>query len=978
MKPVFTIPPGAAFTDTLAAHLLAEAEGDPLALADMEILLPTRRSCRAMSDAFLRLSGGQPLLLPRLRPLGDMDEEELELSGSDPLDLPPAVPPPERLLILARLILAAAKAQSQGGHVPSPDQAVRLASELARLLDAVQVERLDFAGLARLVPEDYAAHWQVTLDFLKILTEAWPRILAERGALDPEDRQNRAVEAQIEAWSARQPAHKVIAAGSTGSRPATADLLAAVCALPAGRVVLPGLDRAMDEESWAALDPAHPQYGLKALLARLGVERHGVRDLAPGPGPREARVRLLAEALRPAATCEAWRDLPRLDPRVMEGVWRLDAPTPREEAGAIALMMRHELERPGHTAALVTPDRGLARRVAGELERWGIRVDDSAGRPLGLTEPGAFLRLAAGMVADCFAPHALLACLKHPLAAGGMEAGAFRALVRRLERDVLRGPRPAPGAAGLRQAVKDPRLAVWLADLEAMAAPLAGCLGAEAVSLADLLRAHMEFAEWLATDDQLPGPARLWRGEAGEAAARFAAELAAAAPALGGMAGRFYPALFDEMMAGQAVRSQWDLHPRLFIWGPLEARLQHADLLILGGLNEGTWPAPPEADPWMSRPMRAAFGLAPPERRIGLAAHDFAQGFAAPRVVLSRSARVDGTPTVPSRWLMRLDAVMRGSGLAFDQDAGQWLEWHALLDRPESWKRPEIPAPSPPVSARPRRLSVTEIETWMRDPYAIYAKHVLRLRALDPIDADPGAAEYGSMVHEALELFLKAWPHALPPDPEAELLRVGLAVFEAKVTSPALWAFWWPRFEAIARWVAAKERGRRHGVRQVHAEVSGALEIEAPAGPFTLTAKADRIDEMADGHLALIDYKTGTPPKAREVAAGFAPQLPLEAVIARHGGFNGVRAAEVSDLLYWHLKGGAAGGDERPAGGDAASLAAEALEGLQALVAVFDDPATPYAARPHPEHAPRYSDYLHLARVREWASGGEDAEEVGG
>ncbi|KIL97609.1 ATP-dependent nuclease subunit B [Paramagnetospirillum magnetotacticum MS-1] len=972
MSPVFTIVPGAAFVDTLAAHLLAEAEGDPLALADMEILLPTRRACRAMSDAFLRLSGGRPLLLPRLRPLGDMDEEELDLAGADPLDIAPAVTPTERVLILARLILTAA--QAQGGHVPSPDQAVRLASELAKLLDAVQVERLDFADLAKLVPEEYAEHWQVTLKFLAILTEAWPGILAERGVLDPEDRLNRVMAAQIEAWRARPPRHKIIAAGSTGSRPATADLLAAVAGLPSGRVVLAGLDKAMDEESWAVLDPAHPQYGLKALLDRLGVERHRVRPLTNDVDLRQDRVRLLAEALRPAATCEAWRDLPTLDPRVLDGVWRLDAPTPREEAGAIALMMRRELDRTGHTAALVTPDRGLARRVAGELERWGIRIDDSAGRSLGLSEPGAFLRLVAEMVAEDFAPHAVLACLKHPLAAGGLETGAFRALVRRLERLALRGPRPAPGVAGLRQGVKDSRLAGWLADLETMAAPLADRLKAEEGTLADLLRAHMEFAEWLATDDQLPGPARLWRGEAGETAARFAADLAAAAPALGVMAGRCYPALFDELMAGVAVRSAWDHHPRLFIWGPLEARLQHADLLILGGLNEGTWPAPPEADPWMSRPMQAAFGLAPPERRIGLAAHDFAQGFAAPRVVLTRSSRVDGTPTVPSRWLMRLDAVMKGSGLAFDQDAAQWLEWHALLDRPDRWKRPEIPAPAPPVSARPRRLSVTEIETWMRDPYAIYAKHVLRLKALKPIDADPGAAEYGSMVHEALELFLKAWPAHLPSDPQGELLRIGREVFEAKVTSPALWAFWWPRFESVARWVAAKEMGRRHAVRRVHAEAGGALEIEAPAGPFTLTAKADRIDEGQDGTLALIDYKTGTPPKAREVAAGFAPQLPLEAVIARHGGFGGVKAAPVSELLYWHLKGGADGGFEREAGGDATTLAAEALEGLHALVSVFDDPATPYAARPHPEHAPKYSDYLHLARVREWASGGDGEE----
>jgi ATP-dependent helicase/nuclease subunit B len=577
------------------------------------------------------------------------------------------------------------------------------------------------------------------------------------------------------------------------------------------------------------------------------------------------------------------------------------------------------------------------------------------------------------MVEEDFAPHPALACLKHPLAAAGHDTARFRAAIRRLETDALRGPRPAPGVAGLLAATKDRHAAALLADLAALAAPFAELLRADPVPLADLVRAHMEFAEGLAADDRLPGPARLWQGEAGEACARFAAELAAAAPALGTLPGNRYPALFEEVLAGQVARSAWEHHPRLHIWGPLEARLQHADLLILGGLNEGTWPAPPQSDPWMSRPMREAFGLPPPERRIGLAAHDFAQGFGAPRVVLTRSVRVDGTPTVPSRWLMRLDAVMKATGLDFAEGGELWLDWHDLLDRPGTWARPSPPAPRPPVEARPRRLSVTEIETWMRDPYAIYARHVLGLEALAPIDADPGAAEYGSMVHLALERFAKEWPGDLPADAGERLVALGRAVFAEKVTSPAQWAFWWPRFQSIARWVIARERERRPIIKATHAEIRGALEIDAPAGPFTLVAKADRIDEMHDGSLALIDYKTGQPPSVREVAAGYAPQLPLEAAIARHGGFAGIPAAETSQLLFWRPKGGEAGGEERPAGDDPFRLASDALEGLKALVAVFDDPATPYGARPHPEHAPKYSDYLHLARLREWANGGEES-----
>ncbi|MGE5504016.1 MAG: double-strand break repair protein AddB [Actinomycetota bacterium] len=972
---IHSIAPGQPFVDTLAAGLLAEAGDDPLALAEMEVLLPTRRACRALRDAFLRASRGRPLLLPRMRPLGDLDEEELALAADEPFDLPPAIAPLERRLILARLVMA--MGAGRGGHAPTPDQAALLAAELGRLLDAVQSERLDFARLARLVPEDFAAHWQVTLEFLKIVTELWPAILADLGALDAEDRVNRVITAQAERWRAAPPSHPVIAAGSTGSRPATADLLAAVAALPKGRVVLPGLDFTLDEASWQALDPAHPQYGMKQLLARLRVTRAEVRPFGHGTDPRGARMVLLAEALRPAATCEAWRDLPAFGPEALAGVTRLDAPTPREEAGAIALMLRHALETDGRTAALVTPDRSLARRVAGELERWGIAIDDSAGRPLAGTEPGAFLRLAAAMVADDFAPHALLAGLKHPLAAGGMDAGAFRAMVRRLELAALHGPRPAGGTQGLRAAVDDPRLLAWLDELDALAAPFVAVMGRDTASLSELVRAHMEFAEGLAADDRLPGPARLWKGEAGEAAARFAAELADAAARMDfpAIPPSRWPALFDELMAGVAVRSNWDHHPRLHIWGPLEARLQQADLVVLAGLNEGTWPPEPEADPWMSRPMREAFGLPPFERRIGLSAHDFVQAAAAPQVVLSRSLRVEGTPTVPSRWLMRLDAVRRAAGLDWPEDSMPWLDWAALLDRPAAVRSAGPPAPRPPVDARPRRLSVTEIETWMRDPYAVYAKHVLGLKALDPIDADPGASDYGSMVHAALERFLKAYPDRLPDDAEARLLAIGRDEFEARVTSPALWAFWWPRFESIARWVATQERDRRPALAAIHAEVKGALELDAPGGPFTLVAKADRIDVLKDGTLALIDYKTGKPPTVKEVAAGYAPQLPLEAAIARFGGFAGVPAAEASALLYWRLKGGEDGGEERTAGDDPAALAGEALDGLSALVAAFDDQNTPYEARPHPERAPKYSDYVHLARVREWATAGEEGEE---
>lgn len=972
---VFTIAPGLPFVDVLADHLLREADGDPLRLAEMVVLLPNRRACRALKDAFLRLSQGRPLLLPRLKPLEpDPDDlSDLDLLAPEGLDLPQPIPPAERHLVLTRLVLE--MGAGRGGQPPSPDQAARLARELGDLLDSVLIEEVPFDRLSSLVPDDYAAHWQITIDFLKIVTQHWPALLG--GRIDHQDWVNRVLDARAALWRAHPPEHRVVAAGSTGSRPATARLLATVAALPRGMVVLPGLDLHMDAESWDALEESHPQFALRHLLERLSLPRRAVRPLSPRPDPRAARSALLAEALRPAATCEAWR-LPREFPQALDGVSLLTAPGAREEAGAIALALRQALENRDQTAALVTPDRDLARRVAAELERWDIAIDDSAGRPLLLTEPGAFLRLLARAVAEDFAPHATLALAKHPLAAAGLDPARFRTLARRLETGkVLRGPRPAPGLGGLRAACgADAGLIRWLDAVESALAPLLAVTARDQAPLAELLRAHMEAAEALAASHDSAGPLRLWRGEAGEALALACGELAEALARVGDMfpplPPRHYAPLFDELLSGRVVRPVWGRHPRLFIWGPMEARLQHADLMILAGLNEGTWPAEAEADPWMSRPMRKAFGLPAPERRIGQSAHDFAQAFAAPRVLLSRASRSEGTPTVPSRWLMRLKTVTDARKLTFAAEEWEWLAWHALVDRPAERVRVERPAPRPPVECRPRKLSVTEVETWMRDPYGIYAKKVLGLKALDPIDADPGAADYGSMVHKAVEEFLNQFPDALPEDSLDRLLAIGREVFAPALTRPGIWAFWWPRFRAVAHWLVAQERARRPELARIHTEIKGELELAGPAGPFLLHARADRVDERKDGTLALIDYKTGMPPSAKEVAAGYAPQLPLEAAIARFGGFAGIRPAEVSQMLYWRLKGGTPGGEEKSAGPDPRRLTDEALDGLAGLIAAFDDPATPYEARPHPDRAPKYSDYLHLARVKEWASAGDD------
>jgi ATP-dependent helicase/nuclease subunit B len=772
----------------------------------------------------------------------------------------------------------------------------------------------------------------------------------------------------------------VIAAGSTGSIPATARLLAAIARLDHGAVILPGLDRALDEKSWNDLDPGHPQFGMKQVLADIGAGREDVADWEQSDA-NPARTLLLREALRPAPTTDAWRAIADRGPSEiangLTGMSLIEANDPAEEALVIALALRHAMEQDGRSAALVTPDRNLARRVAAELTRWDIVIDDSAGRPLAHAATGAFLLLLAEAAEKQFAPVPLLALLKHPFATLGEEPASFRAQVRLLDKYVLRGPRPDAGLAGVAKAIAaamaDKRkpagrltaLLSWWMRLADKLAPLEQAFAREAAPLSALVQIHLTAAENLSCDN--PANCPLWRGPDGEAAASLLSGLLESAQGLPDTEPHAYPALLGGLMMRVAVRPRFASRA-VAILGPLEARLQRFDLAILGGLNEGSWPAAPPADPWFSRPMRAGLGLEQPERRIGLAAHDFASLAAGPEILLTRALKVEGTPAIASRWLERLTQLTRGLGL--DDRLKPALDYRALarsLSEVAPSRRQPRSAPTPPVAARPRRLSVTEIETWLRDPYAIYGKHVLKLTKLDGLEEEAGPLERGNVFHRALELFVLRHPGELPEDALAQLAALAEGIFTEAQIPAAQRAVWRPRFLSAARWFLVKERHRRAGIAASYTEVPGRMTVEAPAGPFLLTGKADRIDLLKDGTAAILDYKTGCLPERAWMMRFLTPQLPLEAAMLAAGGFEGLPALIASELIYLRLSGGSLGGEERQFDG---SMAAEAKTRLTRRIIRFDDPATRYVSRVAPHSAKSVGDYDHLARVREWAPAG--------
>ena len=990
---IFNIETGLPFADSLARGLLDKTAQDPLSLSDYTILLPSRRACRTLRDAFLRLSGGGALLLPRLQPIGDVDAEDfsLLLAASDDadgvLDLPPAISRLERQILLAQLILRKDPTQSF-------DQAAVLALELGRFLDEVQTEGLSFDDLHRIVPAQFSGHWQQTLEFLKIITGYWPDILQDLGVMDYAARRNALLRLQRRAWEKNPPQKPVLAVADalTCTVPAAVELLALVPGLPQGVLLLPGLDARMDEESWQNLTPDHPQHDLKKLLALLGLPRENVAawPLAQAKPFNSARVRLLAEALRPAQTTERWRDLTTSDipSQAMQGFLRIDCATAQEEADTIAYLLRETLETPGRTAALVTPDRRLARRVTLALRRWSIQIDDTGGQPLTEMRVGTWLTLSARMAAEKLAPVALLGFLKHPFMAAGLPPEELRGMIYLLDRLVLRGPRPAPGFLGLRSAIEGlgdgksadkARLLSWVSLLQERMQPFMSLMqGQQPVAFKDLLRAHLHMAEDLAATQDKTGAARIWMAEAGEAAADFLTDLLKAAAGVPPIAPQNYAALLSHLLKGITVRPRFGAHPRLTILGLMEARLFSADRIILGGLNEGSWPSDAAHDPWMSWPMRQAFGLPSPERTIGLAAHDFVQCAAAADVVLTRAAKIDGTPTVPARWLMRLDAVLAATGLEWDiSRARAYKNAVRRMDEPAQVRPVTRPSPTPPASARPKELSVTKIESWMRDPYQIYAQYVLSLRALDPIDADPGAAERGTFIHTALERFIKDYQKTLPTDAVEKLLFYGRQALQELAVPPEVEAFWWPRFVSIADLFIAQERQWREGASPFKVEVSGRLDL----GGFILSGKADRIDRKKEGSYAVIDYKTGMTPRSTDIRAGLSPQLPLEALMLERGAFADIPPGKVGDLLYWKATGSGQKPIEQISIASTAfpvdRLVMEAEEGLRRLIETYRDEKTPYLSQPRAAAVPRFSDYAHLARVREWGISGDEDDTAG-
>ena len=1049
---LFSIAPGEPFLSTLVTRLcdgsLIDGFGtgdDPAALADATIYVPTRRAVRELRAAFVTSlcagGTGRAAILPRIRALGDAEDDAGFFDEATPetLEMAPVIGGTERTIALA--MLAARWMEKLPDHleglhggqrieVPSsPADAVRMAHDLQRLMDEMEGQGTAITDLLTIDAGDHAAWWELTTEFLRIVTEVWPQYLERVDRSNPAEHRNRAMRGEAERLRAGRARGPVIVATSPNLGPATLELVRAVAHLKRGAVVLPGLDRRLDDDEFRAVaigggadgdeapSPSHPQFGHAKLLGALGVSRDAVVPLrAKRSNAPEAREATVAEALRPSATTHRWvhiRD--SIVPTAFDGVELIEAPGSREEALAVAVALRRAIDEDGATAALVTPDRALARRVASELRRFGIEADDSAGTPLLRTPPGALMRLAIAAAMEPTNAYALLGLLKHPLATLGLSRSAVRRATLLIELAVLRSGPPEPidaldleGHLDARLAAlgADPRPPHWWGRFTESDRAEAHDLASRVVdALRPLAEARLHglsfppsvWAGYLAHTLDTIGEAEdgshdaIYADAAGTALSTALAELMAeeddallvSAPELW--------ATVEALMDAVSVRPPVRGHPRVAILGLIEARLLSHDCVVLGGLNEGVWPRQSTNDAFLSRPMRETLSLEPPERRIGLEAHDFTMMMGAPRVVLTRAVRAEGAPTTPSRWLQRLRTVLpTDAWAAMERRGAQTLDHAVGLDRPDTAVRIERPAPRPPLAARPKRLSVTEIEVLRRDPYALYAKRILDLRPLETPRAVPDERDRGTLFHLIAERMVADGLDANARDARERLDAIAREAFGEMALPDDTHVLWWTRYETMADHLLAWERERGGEVVASHPEAWGTVEVSG----IQLTGKADRIDIMRDGSVEIIDYKTGTDPSATQAKTLMSPQLPIEAAMLARGAFRALGVRRTGSMAYVRLRPGE-GADGKPkfrvdavesAGRTKAEREADTAEAigmrawmrLEELLALFAKPETGYGSRLIPmRRGTMDGDYDHLARAREWGIGAGDDDDGG-
>ena len=962
---IFNIPASCPFWDNIASIYLSRFSDNPLKLASVSFLVSNRRNCIALTNAFMKKQNMHPTILPQIIPINETDVDELFFSYFGIENITETNHTPisreERLFLLTRMIIS--KPNEFGIKKTSLTQALNLAENLANLLDTCYNQDLSFDKLNELVPEKYAYHWQETLDLLKIITKYWPEILKERKAIDICDLKNHLLRKKAIFLKNNDFEKHIVIAGVTASFPSFVELMKTVIELKNGEIYFSGIDKLADNEYWDAIDEMHPQFELKDLLKKLQLDRLLIKDhCLPSNIFRE---HFISEVMRPAIVSDKWSSLQSVidGKSAVKGIQVINSKNQREEALAIALKMREILEEEDKTACLVTYDRNLARRVSAELKRFNIEVDDSAGIPLSLTPIGIFLRLIVEYCLDTKSDIKMMDLLKNPFTLMKQNINEYKDKIYNLEK-YLRDKEKHP----ISNENND-----FLIKLKELVKDFSDSLKKTNIDFNELLKLHLNLAEELASSDSKEGKNFLWCGDIAKSMANFITKILETSDLMGKIKGSDYLSILSLLMNRETYRTKYGTHPRLCILGPIEAQLQHFDYIIIGEANEGIWPKLPKADMWMSRPMMSDFGFNLPEKNIGILAFGFTKFMMTENVIITRAERIGESPTQKSRWIFRLETMMKALGLDIkDIEANGFVSFIHTIDKPKTITPIKPPSPRPPLHARPRKLSASGLDLLIDDPYSVFAKYILKLYPLNDLDRELDQRDFGNLVHNIIEDFNNQYNSLLPHNSLDILIDIGKTHFKNQNLKKEVEVFWWPKFLTIAKWVIEQEKEYRTEVKSIHNEINGEIKYDLPCGQFTFTAKADRIDELLDGSINIIDYKTGSIPTKTQVETGHAMQLLLEGIIAQNGAYAINSNNTVNKLIYYRL-----GKEKLIMDSNLQELLDKSKDYIIKLVNTFDFETTPYHSRPTPKYIPKNKDYEHLARIREWSvhEEGEDGDE---
>ncbi len=847
-----------------------------------------------------------------------------------------------------------------------------LANDLMDLRNEMYSENVSVEKLRSLSKENISSHWQHSLEFLNIIFEYWSKDI---GDVPIEAINLEIISILDKKWRLNPPQYPIIIAGSTGSRGITKSFIKLVSKQQKGLIVLPGFDFSQTKEVWDSFQKSkdfedHPQFRYFELLNELSINPKNIKNwknekIAPTP-----RNQLVSLALRPAPVTDQWlEEGPKLTElkSATSGLTLIEAPTSRDEANAIALCIRKAVKE-NKSISLITPDQNLLRQVNAALGRWNLIPDDVAGKSLSVTPIGIFLRQIIRLIGQEITAENLIPLLKNPLTnSGGAERGKHMNLVRSIELNLRENQnRSGEILEFLSKKLNESKKSNDTSWLHWVQNSLESLQTMRTASLTDFLEVLIRTGEQF-SNGPLEKKGLLWLENSGERAKNVLNDLLNAGSKIKILDISEFSNILNFILNKEVVRETVNVHPLIKFWGTLDARISNTEITILGGMNEGIWPQIKNADHWLNRSMRKEAGLLSQERKVGLLAHDFQQGINNNTVIITRSERIDDTPSVPSRWLNRITNLLKGLGTDGRNQLDEmktrgnfWLNLAKAVEEPRQNMTPaERPSPVPPLAVRPKHLSVTQIEKLIRDPYSIYARYVLKLKKLQPLKKQANVLLRGNVIHKIMQKFSELTKNNQNLLNSLELIKLSEDIFSKEVPWPAIRSVWKIQFKKTIPLFLEAEKLRRQNASPLFFEHPGSTFLSEVG--ITLTAIADRIDKNRLNELLIYDYKSGKPPTLKQLET-FHKQLILEALIAENGGFKNIPAAPVISICYISLNNAHPNTEKIITREDIEKIKNEITQ----LVSYYHSDITGFTARLRMEKLEIVSDYDHLSRYGEW------------